>query len=103
MFFLFYPAGIDVSTLDATVLGRTLDATAIGSRTGDASALQADVALFNDTDVDQLTIEIEREKVQYLEKSRTLQTQLKELKNEIEVLCFIMHPRPPGRHIGIDG
>lgn len=76
-------------TLDVTALSQTLDATAIGKSLDmtamDGTALHADIALLDDTDVDQLTIEIEKERVQYLEKSRSLQTQLKDLKDEIEV------------------
>lgn len=41
--------------------------------------------LLNDTDVDQLSLEIEKERVEYLEKSRNLQNQLRHLKNEMEV------------------
>ncbi|XP_076345628.1 LOW QUALITY PROTEIN: merlin-like [Tachypleus tridentatus] len=39
-----------------------------------------------DTDMEQLTLQIERERVEYLEKSKHLQEQLRELKSEIEVL-----------------
>ena len=80
-------------SFDVTALGRTLNATALEKSLdmskmfsgGDATVLHADIALLDDTDVDQLTIEIEKERVQYLEKSRNLQTQLKDLKDEIEV------------------
>lgn len=37
-------------------------------------------------DVDQLSLEIEKERVEYLEKSKHLQNQLRELRSEIEVL-----------------
>lgn len=76
---------LDMTTLDATALATTLDATALARTLDGTVALHADIALFNDTDVDQLTLEIEKERVHYLEKSRSLQTQLKELKDEIEV------------------
>ncbi|XP_047480014.1 merlin-like [Penaeus chinensis] len=42
--------------------------------------------LLNDTDVEQLSLEIEKERVEYLERSRHLQQQLRHLKSEIEVL-----------------
>lgn len=42
--------------------------------------------LLNDTDVDQLSLEIEKERGEYLERSRHLQQQLQHLKSEIEVL-----------------
>ncbi|XP_052706748.1 merlin-like [Crassostrea angulata] len=42
--------------------------------------------LLGDGDMDQLSQEIERERVEYMEKSKHLQEQLKELKSEIEVL-----------------
>ncbi|XP_074641113.1 merlin-like [Tubulanus polymorphus] len=42
--------------------------------------------LTTDADMDQLSREIEKERVEYLEKSKHLQEQLKELKSEIEVL-----------------
>lgn len=42
--------------------------------------------LLGDGDMDQLSQEIERERVEYMEKSKHLQEQLKELKTEIEVL-----------------
>ncbi|KAK2169142.1 hypothetical protein LSH36_12g20002 [Paralvinella palmiformis] len=38
------------------------------------------------TDINTLSLEMEKEKMEYLEKSKTLQEQLKELKSEIEVL-----------------
>lgn len=43
--------------------------------------------LLNDTDVEQLSLEIEKERGEYLERSRHLQQQLQHLKSEIEVLC----------------
>ncbi|XP_053203979.1 merlin-like [Panonychus citri] len=42
--------------------------------------------LINDTDVDKLVLEIEKERLEYLKKSRHLNEQLKDLKSEIEVL-----------------
>ncbi|KAG7172894.1 merlin-like [Homarus americanus] len=42
--------------------------------------------LLNDTDVEQLSLEIEKERGEYLERSRHLQQQLRHLKSEIEVL-----------------
>ncbi|XP_076042758.1 ezrin/radixin/moesin family protein merlin [Oratosquilla oratoria] len=42
--------------------------------------------LFNNTDVEQLSLEIEKERMEYVEKSRHLQNQLRHLKSEIEVL-----------------
>ncbi|KAK4302353.1 hypothetical protein Pmani_025539 [Petrolisthes manimaculis] len=42
--------------------------------------------LLNDTDVEQLSLEIEKERGEYLERSRHLQQQLLHLKSEIEVL-----------------
>ncbi|XP_043471527.1 merlin isoform X2 [Leptopilina heterotoma] len=42
--------------------------------------------LIADGDVDQLSIEIEKERVDYWEKSKNLQEQLKELRSEIEVM-----------------
>uniref|UniRef100_A0A2P2I5D8 Moesin/ezrin/radixin homolog 1 n=1 Tax=Hirondellea gigas TaxID=1518452 RepID=A0A2P2I5D8_9CRUS len=77
---------LDITTLDAAALSTTLDATAMRVRATDGTDILADLAHLNDTDVDQLTLEIEKEKAQYLEKSRSLQTQLKELKDEIQVL-----------------
>lgn len=41
--------------------------------------------LLNDTDVEQLSLEIEKERGEYLERSRHLQQQLQHLKSEIEV------------------
>ncbi|XP_072456129.1 merlin isoform X3 [Notamacropus eugenii] len=41
---------------------------------------------FKDTDMKRLSMEIEREKVEYMEKSKHLQEQLNELKTEIEAL-----------------
>lgn len=48
----------------------------------------ASLDLLNDTDMEQLSLEIEKERVEYLEKSRNLQNQLKHLKSEMEV-CSI--------------
>lgn len=42
--------------------------------------------LINDSDVDQLSIEIEKERVDYWEKSKNLQEQLRDLRTEIQVL-----------------
>ncbi|VDI17730.1 Hypothetical predicted protein [Mytilus galloprovincialis] len=42
--------------------------------------------LFGVGDMDQLSLEIEKERVEYMEKSKHLQDQLRELKTEIEVL-----------------
>jgi len=42
--------------------------------------------LISDGDVDQLSLEIERERSDYLEKSKHLQEQLRELRSEIEGL-----------------
>ncbi|XP_047005204.1 merlin [Schistocerca americana] len=42
--------------------------------------------LMADGDVEQLSLEIEKERVEYLEKSKHLQEQLRELRSEIEVL-----------------
>ncbi|KAL7638306.1 UNVERIFIED_CONTAM: hypothetical protein RMT77_010870 [Armadillidium vulgare] len=42
--------------------------------------------LLNDTDVEQLSLEIEKERVEYLERSRHLQNQLRHLKSEMEVM-----------------
>ncbi|XP_042194710.1 merlin-like [Callorhinchus milii] len=41
---------------------------------------------FKDSDMKRLSMEIERERVEYMEKSKRLQEQLKELKTEIETL-----------------
>jgi len=43
-------------------------------------------ALTNGTDLDPITLEIEKERIEYLEKSKNLQHQLKDLKSEIEKL-----------------
>lgn len=51
---------------------------------GGGSGMSCD--LVTDTDVAQLSLEIERERMEYLEKSRFLQEQLQGLKTEIEVL-----------------
>lgn len=58
--------------------------------------------LLNDTDVDQLSLEIEKERGEYLERSRHLQQQLQHLKSEIEVrydcllfFCLIFSLFPP--------
>lgn len=48
--------------------------------------LLADVPMTNGMDLDPLTLEIEKERVEYLEKSRNLQEQLRDLKKEIEGL-----------------
>jgi Ezrin/radixin/moesin family len=42
--------------------------------------------LMTDGDMEQLSLEIEKERVEYLEKSKQLQDQLRELRSEIEVL-----------------
>ncbi|XP_054155023.1 merlin-like [Oppia nitens] len=42
--------------------------------------------LLSDTDVEKLALEIEKERLEYLEKSRHLQEQLRDLKSEIQVL-----------------
>ncbi|KAF0301895.1 Moesin [Amphibalanus amphitrite] len=42
--------------------------------------------LMSDTNMDQLNLEIEKERVEYLQKSKHLQEQLKEMRTEIEVL-----------------
>lgn len=42
--------------------------------------------LINDADVEKLVLEIEKERMEYLKKSRHLQEQLRDLKSEIEVL-----------------
>ncbi|XP_053202946.1 merlin-like [Panonychus citri] len=42
--------------------------------------------LISDTDVEKLVLEIEKERMEYLKKSRHLQEQLRDLKSEIEVL-----------------
>ena len=40
----------------------------------------------SDTNIDQLNLQIEKERVEYLQKSKHLQEQLKEMRTEIEVL-----------------
>lgn len=55
----------------------------------DAEPLPPDLTsydLIGDGDVDQLSLEIERERSDYLEKSKHLQEQLRELRSEIEGL-----------------
>nr|XP_012222533.1 PREDICTED: merlin isoform X3 [Linepithema humile] len=55
----------------------------------DAEPLPSDLTSYDliaDGDVDQLSLEIERERVDYWEKSKHLQEQLRELRSEIEVL-----------------
>ncbi|KAF2367130.1 FERM C-terminal PH-like domain [Trinorchestia longiramus] len=73
---------------DTTLLNRTgvADTSMMNKTAADATTLHADIQFFNDTNVDELSLEIEKERVQYLEKSRTLQSQLKELKDEIQEL-----------------
>ncbi|KAA0202072.1 hypothetical protein HAZT_HAZT011261 [Hyalella azteca] len=74
------------STADTTMLNRTAaDTTHMNKSSIDVTALQADINLLNDTNVEDLNLEIEKERAHYLEKSRTLQSQLKELKDEIQV------------------
>ncbi|XP_060747293.1 NF2, moesin-ezrin-radixin like (MERLIN) tumor suppressor b isoform X3 [Tachysurus vachellii] len=57
----------------------------------DSTEMQMDVAAsyrldFKDSDMKRLSMEIERERLEYMEKSKHLQDQLKELKSEIESL-----------------
>ncbi|KAK3555628.1 hypothetical protein QTP86_025617 [Hemibagrus guttatus] len=57
----------------------------------DSTEMQLDVAAsyrldFKDSDMKRLSMEIERERLEYMEKSKHLQDQLKELKSEIESL-----------------
>ncbi|XP_015518266.1 merlin isoform X1 [Neodiprion pinetum] len=55
----------------------------------DAEPLPADLTSYDliaDGDVDQLSLEIEKERVDYWEKSKHLQEQLRELRSEIEVM-----------------
>lgn len=55
----------------------------------DSEPLPADLTaydLITDGDMEQLSLEIEKERVEYLEKSKHLQDQLRELRSEIEVL-----------------
>ncbi|XP_076651979.1 ezrin/radixin/moesin family protein merlin isoform X3 [Halictus rubicundus] len=55
----------------------------------DAEPLPADLTSYDliaDGDVDQLSLEIEKERVDYWEKSKHLQEQLRELRTEIEVM-----------------
>ncbi|KAK7063193.1 Merlin [Halocaridina rubra] len=52
----------------------------------DAVPEYASMELLNDTDIEQLSLEIEKERGEYLERSRHLQKQLRQLKSEIEVL-----------------
>lgn len=55
----------------------------------DTEPLPADLTsydLITDGDVDQLSLEIEKERVDYWEKSKHLQEQLRELRTEIEVM-----------------
>jgi merlin protein len=55
----------------------------------DTEPLPADLTaydLITDGDMEQLSLEIEKERVEYLEKSKHLQDQLRELRSEIEVL-----------------
>ncbi|XP_067014771.1 merlin [Anabrus simplex] len=55
----------------------------------DSEPLPADLTsydLITDGDMEQLSLEIEKERVEYLEKSKHLQEQLRELRSEIEVL-----------------
>ncbi|CAH1391627.1 unnamed protein product [Nezara viridula] len=56
---------------------------------GDATISSADLTSYEltaDNDMVQLSLEIEKERVDYLEKSKHLQNQLRDLKTEIEVL-----------------
>ncbi|XP_019752201.1 NF2, moesin-ezrin-radixin like (MERLIN) tumor suppressor b isoform X3 [Hippocampus comes] len=59
---------------------------------------------FKDSDMKRLSMEIERERLEYMEKSKHLQDQLKELKSEIESLKLEeqqqqqQHPPPPLPH-----
>ncbi len=46
----------------------------------------AGVDLMTDGDMEQLSLEIEKERVEYLEKSKQLQQQLRELRSEIDAL-----------------
>uniref|UniRef100_A0A8C5A256 NF2, moesin-ezrin-radixin like (MERLIN) tumor suppressor b n=1 Tax=Gadus morhua TaxID=8049 RepID=A0A8C5A256_GADMO len=56
----------------------------MGFRAGcDAASMRLD---FKDSDMKRLSMEIERERLEYMEKSKHLQDQLKELKTEIESL-----------------
>lgn len=48
--------------------------------------LLGDIPLSSGMDLDPLTLEIEKERVEYLEKSKHLQEQLRDLKKEIEGL-----------------
>lgn len=55
----------------------------------DAEPLPQDLTsydLISDGDVDQLSLEIEKERVDYWEKSKHLQEQLRELRSEIDVM-----------------
>lgn len=55
----------------------------------DSEPLSSEVNCYDliaDGDVDQLSLEIEKERVDYWEKSKHLQEQLRELRSEIEVL-----------------
>ncbi|KAG1691203.1 Merlin [Nymphon striatum] len=71
---------VDFQDLSALVLDS--DPLSVGLEPESGSS----VDLIVDGDMQQLSLEIEKERVDYLEKSKNLQEQLKELKSEIEVL-----------------
>lgn len=50
------------------------------------STVPLSITLTNGTELDPITLEIEKERIEYLEKSKNLQHQLKDLKSEIEKL-----------------
>lgn len=56
------------------------------SSTVDSDYLSSAEFLLSDNDMEQITTEIERNRIEYLEKSRQVQNQLRTLRSEIELL-----------------
>ena len=80
-------SSIVVNTSTAMTSMPSMSSISSNARSHVSSILSATACdLLTDTDVEKLAFEIEKERMEYLEKSRNLQEQLRELKSEIQVL-----------------
>ncbi|KAK7580608.1 hypothetical protein V9T40_001237 [Parthenolecanium corni] len=77
-----YPTASPIMTVQTDLNALRLDADPSGLSVSDLTSYD----LVTETDMQQLSLEIEKERVDYLEKSKHLQDQLRDLRSEIEVL-----------------
>ncbi|CAG2100798.1 unnamed protein product [Medioppia subpectinata] len=82
-----YHSAYNTSSITVTTSSTSMPASSSTARTHGLSLMSSTVCdLLSDSDVEKLALEIEKERIEYLEKSRHLQEQLRDLKSEIQVL-----------------